>query len=119
MKRPSKRFVLILAALYAATWIGAALVYPRDMARRAHEEYAIALAAQQKLAVEVGRPVRPAAFPEGPRTEFRWCVPIAPALLLVSSDYQIGPRWGHGGIRLVLFYGIGTVETGPLVGWVS
>lgn len=120
MKRPSKKTVLILAGLYAATWIGAVVVYPRDMAYRANEEYAWAQAAQRGNAQRIRDGVsKPAAFPDGPRTEFRWCVPIAPAILLVSSDYQIGPLWGHGGIRLVFFYGVGTIETGPLIGWVS
>lgn len=120
MKRPSKSTILTLAALYAVTWIGAAIVYPRDMADRANEEYARAQAAQRGNAQSIrdGRSA-PAAFPDGPKTAFRWCVPIAPAILLVSSDYHIGPLWGHGGIRLVFFYGIGTVETGPLFGWIS
>ncbi len=117
MKRPSKRTFLIVCALYAATWIGGLLVYPRDMALRAEEEHATASAIDRRRISE-SKSV-PAAFPDGPKTTLRWSVPIAPGLLLVSSDYVIGPLWGHGGIRLVVFYGVGTVETGPLIGWIS
>ena len=124
MKRSSKKVLVVATVIYLVTWIGGLIVYPRDMARRAQEQHSYALDAQRKLA-ERSEDMRkfvaehPAASPAGPTTEFHWCFPLLPAVLVVYSDYNIGPLNGNGGLRLVLYFGTGTIETPAFIGWVS
>lgn len=115
--------LVVIAGLYVVTWIGGWIVYPRDMSRRALAQHADGVAMQKQLIAEhpedaVRLRDHSPVFRDGPRTTFRWCVPILPGILLVSSDYLIGPLWGNGGLRIVVFYGFGTVET-PGFGWIA
>jgi hypothetical protein len=44
-----------------------------------------------------------------------WCFPVLPGLLVADSGYTIGPKHADDGIKIVLFYGIGSVEIVRLV----
>ena len=58
-------------------------------------------------------------FPGGPHTHVSCCAPVLPGVLLVKSSYVIGPLWGGGGVKIVLFYGFGSRELATLFGWIS
>ncbi len=120
MRSTTKKLLLVAGCLYAVTWVVTSVIYPRDMQRRAHEEYSQAKIAEVEWAKKRLMPASgPTLFPEGPRVDLRWCVPLFPAVTLVSSDYYIGPLCSHGAIRIVLFYGFGTVESVSFVTWIS
>jgi hypothetical protein len=120
MRATTKKLLVVAGCLYAVTWVGTALIYPRDMQRRALEEYSQAKIAEEEWAKKrLMPPSRPELFPDGPRVDLRWCVPLIPAVTLVSSDYYIGPLCSHGAIRIVLFYGFGTIESVSFVTWIS
>ncbi|HEV3144100.1 MAG TPA: hypothetical protein VGZ47_09475, partial [Gemmataceae bacterium] len=55
----------------------------------------------------------------GPKTGVKWCVPVLPGVLLADSYKVIGPLNGSGGVKVVLYYGIDSVEVCTLYGWIS
>jgi hypothetical protein len=60
----------------------------------------------------------PVARPEGPITHVDWCFPLLPGILVSDSSYVVGPLYGKGGVKVVLYYGIGSVEL-LMWGWIS
>ena len=46
----------------------------------------------------------------GPTSHVYWCFPLLPGVLLVDSDYCVGPMYAGGGVKVVLYYGIGSTE---------
>jgi len=66
-----------------------------------------------------GLPDGPLIRQGGPYTKVNWCFPVLPGVLLADSDYVIGPMNGKGGVKIVLFYGFGSVEICTLWGWIS
>jgi hypothetical protein len=124
MKHASQKTLVVIGALYFVTWLGGVIFYPSEMTARAKKEYDVALNAQARAAAKSEEEKMivkrtPAAFPDGPKTDFHWCAPLVPGVLIVSSEYRIGPLWGQGGIRVVLFYGCGTYEMPLFIGWIS
>lgn len=55
----------------------------------------------------------------GPRTRVHWCQPVAPGFLLAHSEYVVGPLYGRGGIKIVFYYGFGSIELAMIAGWVA
>jgi hypothetical protein len=119
MTRKVRVTLIGISALYAATWALGTASYQREMLRLADAEWSIARKAEERHKARDGLLISRAAFPEGPRTKLHWTLPLVPAVLLVNSDYTIGPRWGHGGFRLVIVFGPWTVERTLLLLWIS
>ena len=108
-----------VVGLYVVTWIGGTCVYAHDMHVRALDRHAHLVSLQRHYEEQNGdRLSRSLAFKDGPRTSLHWSVPLLPGVLLVSSDYSIGPLDGDGGPRLVIWYVFGTRETMGF-GWVA
>ena len=104
----------VLAVLYAVTWIGGRRSHARDLQNRARADWIVANAMNQKAAYAAAHdglslPVVELR-PGGPVAKMEWCVPVLPGLLVADSYYAVGPLWGTGGPKLVLFYGWGSIE---------
>ncbi len=56
---------------------------------------------------------------DGPNTSVAWCFPVVPGVLIANSSYVIGPLYGRGGVKVVIFYGFGSFELVTVSGWVS
>jgi hypothetical protein len=54
----------------------------------------------------------------GPATKVKWSFPLLPGVLVTDSWYSIGPLWAEGGVKLVFYYGIDSVEL-TLFGWIT
>ena len=102
----------VLLTLYLLTWIGGWHSHAQEIEARAQE--------MAKLAAAQGEQGRPIGLRQGgPQTSVDWCVPILPGMLICDSYYVIAPLWGKGGVKLVLYYGFGSVELLWLWGWIS
>jgi len=115
---------VIIVALYAVTWIG-------GWAMHDHEVKALA----QRLyddANQHNREIEQAFRAEGvegdwgitlreggPAANVNWCIPILPGVLIADSYYVIAPLWGQGGVKVVVYYGFGTITILELWGWIS
>jgi hypothetical protein len=112
-----------LALLYALTWIGGRRSHARELQNRAQADWAAANALNQKAAHAAAHDGRSLPVvelrPGGPVAKIAWCVPVFPGLLFADSYYAVGPLWGTGGPKLVLFYGWGSVEVFTLFCWAS
>jgi hypothetical protein len=114
---------LTVVLLYAATWLGGRSSHARDLEtaawakhRRAQERNAEELA-QEPPGSEV--PVYLRLREGGPVTSLNWCIPLLPGVLLVDSDEVIGPLYGRGGVKIVLYYGTGSWVVCHLYGWIA
>lgn len=76
---------IVVVLLYAVTWIGGWITHARDLD---------ACAARDK----------------GFNAGIAWCFPILPGILVADSGYTIGPKHANDGVKVVLFYGFGSVE---------
>jgi hypothetical protein len=123
--KTKRRIIAFLAVLYAATWLGGWITYSTDTKARARQTYANAQKRDREMADFYQREGLKAydtsdhLFKEVPRAGVSWCVPLLPGVLLADSGYSIGPLWGRGGVYIVLYYGVGTVEIFWLAGWIS
>ena len=113
----------VLLALYLLTWIGGWHSHAQEIEARAYRRWTDASARAQemaRLAAADGEQRRPIGLRQGgPQTGVDWCAPILPGVLICDSYYVIGPLWGRGGVKLVLYYGFGSVELLTLWGWIS
>lgn len=55
----------------------------------------------------------------GPTSGVRWCVPVLPGVLLADSYYCVGPLCAAGGVKIVLYDGLGPVEVPTPWYWVT
>ena len=55
----------------------------------------------------------------GPIARVNWCVPLLPGILIADSYYVVGPLYGRGGVSIILYYGFGCYQIGPIGGWIS
>jgi hypothetical protein len=61
----------------------------------------------------------PLVHEKGPIFGVDWCVPLLPGVLLADSYYSVGPLYARGGVKIVVWYGVGSLE-GPLIwGWLT
>lgn len=115
--------VVTVAVLYIATWVGGPGAHERQLANDATALYAQAEAHEKGLVcehVQLGGPApRRITLEGGPKTRVNWCVPILPGILVSDSYYVVGPLYGQGGVSIILYYGFGCFQIGPIIGWVS
>jgi hypothetical protein len=123
-KRLLLSILVLLVLLYGVTgiggWISHSLAMKAEAERRYHdaqlrnEEYA---AASPQLGEDL--PVYLRLHKGGPDSGVSWCVPILPGVLLADSYYSVGPLYAKGGIKVVVWYGFGSVEVCTLLGWIT
>lgn len=65
------------------------------------------------------RPKAIGLHPGGPRYGVSWCFPVLPGVLLADSHYTLGPLGGRGGVKVVLYYGVGSTGLCTLWCWLS
>ena len=124
--RTKRTVVLFAGLLYLVTWIGGWYSHAKNIRSGADRIYRDAFE-QLKAKAEVvyeqeGRPLEACEFPlfpDGPSAGVIWCFPIAPGVLIADSYYQIGPLWGQGGVKVVLYYGSDSRVIGEIFGWIS
>ena len=116
-----RRYWLIAALLYAVTWAGGWYFHVLEISGEADTRYETAEMQNDQLAHspphEGDATIRLRSG--GPYSCVSWCVPLLPGFLLVESDYVVGPVYGEGGVKLILFYGIGTETLFNFWGWKS
>ena len=119
----SRWFLLSVVVLYVATWTFGWREHSREINARAKQLWITANQRNEKyaqLAAKTGEHFWPVELNAGgPRAGVNWCIPILPGLLIVDSEYVVGPLYARGGIKLVLFYGLGSKELCFLSGWIS
>lgn len=114
--------VMLLVALYLATWIGGAQSHRQALRARAQEcsDRGVTWNVERgRQAAAGGRTYVPSRFRKGgPSAEVAWSFPAFPGILMVNSSCHVTPLWGEGGVKLVLYYGVGSVELLTLSGLV-
>lgn len=113
--------LVAVLGLYAATWAGPTLQFSASESRRAAAEYQRAESLQRRQDAECQRVpsdlcVVRVAFDRGPRSH-AVAVPLLPLVALVLSGYSAGPLWGEGSLKLVLWYGVDSIQLGELFSW--
>jgi hypothetical protein len=108
--------IVTLVFLYAVTWAGGWISHSREIRSRARRMYADAQKYDREIAdthQKAGLSLHDAPSrlnKDGPSADVNWCIPLLPGVLLADSWYVIGPRWGEGGGKIVLYYGFGSRE---------
>ena len=119
----SPRFVIVVTALYAVTWVGGYYTHKRGLARYAQRLYTEAQVferEQTEFNIQEGIATpRRITLDGGPFTKVKWCFPVLPGILLTDSYYVVGPLFARGGISVLLYYGLGCLQLGPIWGWIS
>jgi hypothetical protein len=113
------RILIVIAFLYAFTWIGGWIVYSRDVAQTTATMYE---GVKQRTIQEIeAAKARGASEDELSSIKLRghseegpssgvFCMPLLPGLLLAEKEVGIGPLRGSGTRELVFFYGWGSME---------
>lgn len=110
--------------LYVATWIGGGRSHAYELRARAQRDWAEAVSENERarnLTETQGnhrfspRPL----LPRGPSAGVDWCAPILPGVLVAGSWHRAGPLWTEGGVKLVLYYGVGSMEFCTVIGWIA
>jgi hypothetical protein len=116
-----RRYWLIAALLYAVTWAGGWYFHVREISSEASSRFVAAKMLNDRLfhslPHEGEATIRLRSG--GPYSRVRWCMPLIPGFLLAESDYVVGPIYGEGGVKLILFYGMGTETLFNFWGWKS
>ena len=114
-----KKLLIVGALLYAVTWVGGWRAHAREVAEEAKRRYGQAVAQNNKIAggpsIDAGLEIELSV--DGPRSGVDWCVPLLPGVLLADSYYVVGPLYGEGQTKLVLYYGFGSWTLFELWGW--
>src|SRR6185436_15274280 len=104
---------------YLLTWVGGWLAYSRDL----HHRTSMLLDDARQRNVESAEFFRDQGLPDRsiqinpqPASKVHWCVPLFPGVLLANSSYHIAPLWAEGGMKIVVYYGFGTLEI-PIFSW--
>jgi hypothetical protein len=90
MSRRKWRIAVVLLLLYVVTWVGGWITHAQEVHAQAKREH-------------------------GYCAHVDWCFPVLPGFLVADSGYTIGLKHADDGIKIVLFYGIGSVEIVRLV----
>jgi hypothetical protein len=109
-----RSLVAVVLLLYAVTWVGGWASHAAEMKdqtekgyRRLREKYEWAERYYSARGETVPTTMR--AHEGGPSWGAAWCVPVLPGVLLAWSHSSIGPLYGSAGLRLVVWYGLGSV----------
>jgi hypothetical protein len=123
MKRRRRIVWAVVLLLYAVTWVGGWITHAHDLQASARagyqrvQEYQSEWTASKPAGKEL--PIYLRLLEGGPATGVKWCVPLLPGVLLADSLSSLGPLLGHGGGKIVLYYGVGSVVVCDLWGWMA
>ena len=122
--RNSRRFWTIVAVLYAITWVGGCVSHQRSLSAHARHLYQEAqLQEREEVASykQEGSNYQPRRITRdgGPIARVNWCFPPLPGILVADSYYVVGPLYGRGGVSIIVYYGFGCCQLGPIWGWIS
>ena len=92
----------VIIALYAVTWIGGWITYPRQFKAEAAATWAT------RPDTLVGR------HKDGPQTSMGPPIPLLPGLLVTPSSTTIGLREGCDGLTFFVYYGCGSATLGHI-----
>ena len=123
MKLSPKQATIVIL-LYAGTWVGGWHSHATQLQSSAQKLYHEAReeeASKKAFWREKGFSESPESVirPQGPKTDISWSLPILPGILIADSSFSIGPLWGEGGIKIVIYYGFGSFAIGPIWGWMA
>lgn len=122
MKR-SRLIWAVVVLLYTVTWIGGFVSHRHAVEVDAQERYDDAR--QRELEEAAWYAKRGGEKPNritrdgGPVVNVNWCFPVLPGVLIAESEYIVGPLYGKGGVSVVVYYGVGSLQIGPIAGWSS
>jgi hypothetical protein len=106
-------FLTAYLVLYVATGIGGPRTHARQLQDKAQAAY---LLAEQRVRDRGG--LEQFLLEDGPTYRVSWCIPVIPGVLLTWSGYSAGPlARGEGGLKIVLYYGVGTHEVWKRLLW--
>jgi|SRR5579862_4027918 len=126
--RTRHKILLCLIPLYVITGIGGYYSHSATLRRETQSIYDRAKERDHvdaDIAAKMGiKPRQPRVFETGPTDlkplcKVNWCVPVLPGVLFANSYYQVGPLFGKGGFKIVIYYGFGSWAIGPIWGWIS
>jgi len=119
MTKRKKLIACILVPLYLGTWIGGWISHAHDLRGRAEIDYRWFERRNLERQAD-GLDYHPIRLnPDGPSSSVNWCIPVLPGVLLVDSEISSGPMAARGGVKIVLYYGVGSMELCTLVGWMT
>jgi hypothetical protein len=122
-RRSAGRRILLagILLLYGSTWLGGWASHALERREEAEARYQGTKDHNRRELVsaqQMGRPPHLFVLHEGgPRSGVSWCVPVVPFILLVDSYASAGPEDGHGGVKVLLYYGLGSTELCTLWDW--
>jgi hypothetical protein len=125
LSRKQKRLLIgILVPLYLATWVGGWISHAGQLQANTEARYRAAKHRSEEYEAEARNhgervPIFARVHEGGPSSGVSWCVPILPGVLLADSYSSVGPLNAQGGLKVVLWYGVGSVELCCLVCWVA
>jgi hypothetical protein len=121
--RARRKITLCLIPLYVVTWIGGYYSHSDSLNRETQRLYEAAQKSDAEYAAlaakEGSAPLRPQAHKDGPKYGVSWCAPVLPGVLIADSYYSVGPLYGRGGVKIVIYYGFGSWASSPIWGWIS
>jgi hypothetical protein len=123
LMRIGRKILIWLILLYLVTWIGGCVSHSAALKNDAQRRYDAARKSDVEYAARAAKEGQPSPSPQasktGPVTNVSWCFPILPGILIADSYYVVGPLYGQGGIKIVIFYGFGSWASSPFWGWIS
>jgi hypothetical protein len=123
MKTRRRLFWVIVMLLYAATWIDGWKTHARDLKASAQAQYQRAQERNSEWKAEepagAELPIYLQLRDGGPATGVNWCIPLLPGVLLADSYEVLGPLKGRGMVKIVFYYGTGSVVICDLWGWIT
>jgi hypothetical protein len=122
-----KRRKFVIAGVVGLLYVVTGLLGPRrhlaDITAQADAQYARGVKREREevqLYTQEGMEPRESRFhPGGPNVGVDWAVPILPCVLLVNSYETLGPLCGHGGLRIVFYFGFKTFYINTPIMWIS
>jgi len=112
---------VVVALPYLATWLGGWRAYAAQLQASAKVRYgeAEAIFTQDYPAQRnEDRPIFAQLRAGGPATGVYWAFPLLPGVLLVEDYENLGPLNQRGGVKVLLYYGAGTVVLANF-GWIT
>jgi hypothetical protein len=118
-----RKSVICLIPLYLLTWIGGYLSHSASLKRETETLYDRVKQVDDEYTASAAKEGREAPRPilskNGPVSKVEWCFPVLPGVHIADSYYVVGPLYGRGGIKIVIYYGFGSWAIGPIWGWIS
>lgn len=119
-----RKILLVVGLLYVVTWIGGWRSHRYEISAEAHTRYQQAqdknrASAQDASTAATDESTLIRLRDGGPVSGVDWCVPLLPGVLLANSHYIVGPLYGKGTTKLVVFYGLGSKTLWELWGWIA